>query len=89
MFIRDESQYHSYEVILDNMMLFFPSAADTCLKKFKDDEMVFETIQTFKRGEFIHLATKHPVMVVVCLYVYNIDEVIGAGPAPSVFLFQS
>lgn len=75
-------------------MLFFPFAADTCLKKCKDDEMVFETIQTFKRGEFLHLATNHCIcvphnsVVVVCLYVYNIDEVIGAGSAPSVFLFQ-
>lgn len=27
---------------------------DTCLKKCKDDEMLFETIQTFKRGEFLY-----------------------------------
>lgn len=65
--------------------LVFSFGADTCLKKCKDDEMLFETIQTFKRGEFMHLATKHCMcathpVVAVCLYVYKIDEVISFGP---------
>lgn len=34
--------------------MFFSFGADTCLKKCKDDEMLFDTIQTFKRGESMH-----------------------------------
>lgn len=30
--------------------------ADTCLKKCQDDEMLFETIQTFKRGKYIYIS---------------------------------
>lgn len=40
---------------LDGCLLisFFFFGADMCLKKCKDDEMLFETIQTFKIGELL------------------------------------
>ncbi|XP_056280145.1 kinetochore protein Spc25 [Pseudoliparis swirei] len=49
-------QLQTYEEIIDmttdlcqSQRQFVKSAHDTCLKKCKDDEMLFETIQTFKK----------------------------------------
>lgn len=37
---------------------------DTCVKKYKDDEMLFETIQTFQKGKCISL--EKPLVVYMC-----------------------
>lgn len=34
------------------MIFLTPFGPDTCFRKCKDDEMMFEAMQTFERGKF-------------------------------------
>lgn len=46
--------YYKHNIKHDYISCFCFFSPDTCLKKCKDDEMMFETIQMFKNGGFMH-----------------------------------